>query len=162
MNTLGRFATTLGILSALLVATAGLAQNKPTATPKLPSTKPNTTFNVQRQKGKCPLKVSLWTLSRNYEGGGELTAIADTLAIATSPRLASSGKSFVEYKARLKSAYASCVGRASSQQQPMYKFRFSDRNVYFRVDLTGIPQPTAISYKNVVADRPYVRWAIAD
>ena len=157
------FARTFGLLSALFVATPALTQNQPT-TPVLPTSSPNTTFNVKRQTGSCPKTVRLWTSFRYYEGGGENTVIADTLAIAGRARLMSSGKKLVKYRAPLKKAYASCVGSATSKEYSDYMFRFKEGNVYFRVQLPpDTPStPTAIAYRNVVSQRPYIRWQIAD
>jgi hypothetical protein len=157
------FARTLGLLSALLVATPAPTRSQPT-TPVVPRTSPNTTFNVKRQTGRCPKTVRLWTSFRYYEGGGENTVIADTLAIAGSARLMSSGEKLVKYEAPLKKTYASCVGSATSKEYPDYMFRFKEGKVYFRVQLPpDTPStPTAISYQNVVSQRPYIRWQIAD
>ena len=163
MKNLARLTTTFGLFSALLTATPALTQNQPTK-PVLPNTPPNTTFNVQRQSGTCPKTVRLWSLSRWYEGGAENTVIADTLAIAGSARLVSSGKKVVEYTAPLKKNYASCVGQAISEELTPYKFRFGSGNVSFRVELPpdSPSTPSAFSTQTLVGGRPYVRWAIAD
>ncbi len=163
MKNMARLTTILGLLSALMVATPGLAQSQP-ARAVLPSTQPNTTFTVGRHAGTCPKTVRLWTSSTYYEGGGELTVIADTLAIAGTAKLVSSSQKFAQYRAPLKKAYASCVGRASSQEYPQYRFRFQKGNVYFTVQLPpdNPSTPSVIMNRSILGSRPYVRWAIAD
>jgi hypothetical protein len=69
----------------------------------------------------------------------------------------------VEFVSPLRSNYASCVGQTSGQEYTFYNVEFKDKKAYFRVDLRKIDAPARlITYKNVVASRPYVRWAIAD
>jgi hypothetical protein len=159
-----RLAMSAGLLSALLVATPGLAENSPLSPGKILRQRSNTTFTVKRQTGYCPKVVRLWTDSRPYEGGGELIVIADTLAIAGPARLVSSNEKVAQFKAPLKKAYISCVGRASSEEYSDYRFTFRQGHVYFRVQLPpDTPStPSAIDRRGIIASRPYVRWAIAD
>jgi hypothetical protein len=162
MKNLSQLTATFGILSTLVAATPALTQ---TATaPRLPRTQPNLTFNVQRQSGSCPRTVNLWHSTRYYEGGGEHTVIANTAAIAGTARLVTANKKYAEFRAPLQRAYASCVGVARSNEDYPYLFRFGGGNVTFRVQL---PQetpsnPSIISDRAVMANRPMVRWAIAD
>jgi hypothetical protein len=151
-----------GALS-VLVATAVQAQQP---LRQLPKTPPNEQVTVQVRSGKCPKQVGLWTWFRYYEGGGELSVIADTAAIAAPAQFSSSTEQVVEYKARLKKTYASCVGQATTEEHPSYQMQFRQGNVYFRVDLREFNKnpstPTEITYQNLLMGRPYVRWAIAD
>lgn len=153
-----------GILSVLLIATPGITQNSQEAPPTIPSGRPNTTINVNRRSGNCPSSMRIWTSFRSYEGGGEHTVIADTSAIANSARVNNSGAKFVEFSAPLKSEFATCVGEASSEDEPIYRFRFADRRVVFRMDLSRLRPGTItrINYRGVVSSRPAIRWAIAD
>ncbi len=162
MKHLSQLTGTFGILSTLVVATPALTQTA--AAPSLPSTRPNMTFNVQRQSGVCPRTVSLWHSTRYYEGGGEHTAIANTAAIAGAARLVGSNKKYAEFRAPLQRAYASCVGVARSNEDYPYLFRFGGGNVTFRVELAPDTSstPTIVSDRRVMANRPMVRWAIAD
>lgn len=162
MKNLTQLSTTFGLLSTLVVATPALTQTA--AAPRLPRTQPNLTFNVQRQSGICPRTVNLWHSTRYFEGGGEHTVIANTAAIAGTVRLVTANKKYAEFRAPLQRAYASCVGVARSSEDYPYLFRFSGGNVTFRVQL---PQdtpsnPSSISDRAVMANRPMVRWAIAD
>lgn len=153
-----------GILSVLLAATPGITQNSQDAAPIIPRNRPNTTIDVNRRSGNCPSNMKLWTSFRYYEGGGEHTVIADTSAIANGARLTNSGAKFVEFTAPLKSEFASCVGEATSDAEPIYGFRFGDRRVVFRMDLSALRPGTItrINYKGVVSSRPAIKWAIAD
>ena len=162
MQNLSKLTAICGIFGIFLVAIPAKPQNSP---PSLPKTAPNTTFNVIRQSGRCPSVVRLWTSFRYYEGGGEHTVIADTAAIAGTPRLIRATKKLVEYRAPLQRAYTSCVGNARSASDDLpYRFQFGGGNVTFRVELPpDTPStPSAISYRGVVSSRPAVRWAIAD
>lgn len=162
MQSLSKFTAILGIFSTFLVAIPAMSQNSP---PSLPRTTPNTIFNVTRQSGRCPSTVRLWTSFRYYEGGGEHTVIADTTAIAGTPRLVRATKKLVEYRAPLQRSYTSCVGNARSASADFpYRFQFRGGNVIFRVELPpDTPStPSEISYRGVVSSRPAVRWAIAD
>lgn len=168
MNNLAKLSTTGGILSALLVATPALTQNQQPS-PRVPSTPPDLTLNVQRQKGTCPKTVGLWTLAQPYKdgGGADFTVIADTTAIADPAKLISSSKKFAEFRAPLKKNFASCVGRTTLKEGSQfreYSFRFQNKNVIFRVQLPpDTPsKPSGIAYKNVVSSRPAVRWQLAD
>jgi hypothetical protein len=162
MHTLPKFTTIFGLCLTLLVAgpTTAIAQR---ATPSLPNTPPDTQLTVNAQSGTCPKTVGLWTSFRYYEGGGEHTVIADTLAVAGPAQLVTKGKKLAEYTAPLKAAYASCVGQASSQEYP-YRFQFSNGNISFRVELPADTpaNPSEINVQSLVSSRPYVRWAIAD
>lgn len=162
MNNLSQLSTTFGILSNLVVVTPAISQTA--AAPSLPRTQPNLTFNVQRQAGVCPRTVSLWHSTRYFEGGGEHTVIANTAAIAASARLVTANKKYAEFRAPLQRAYASCVGQARSNQDYPYLFQFGGGNVTFRVQLPpDTPSnPSSISDRSVMANRPMVRWAIAD
>ena len=133
--------------------------------------RPNTLFNVKRQAGTCPKTVGLWTISLGYRSElyiSETIVIANTLAFAGSAQLVSVDKSenkrFVEYQAPLQKAYVSCVGQASSQEYPHYRFRFLNRKVYFRVDFADIPEGfgAGITDYKTIGLRPYVRWLFSD
>jgi len=63
--------------------------------PVLPNTPPNTVLQIKRQSGNCPKTFGLWTTTRQYEGGGEFTIIADTKPFAGLADMTSSGKKFV-------------------------------------------------------------------
>lgn len=161
MNALARFTAIFSVLSTLLVtATTTVAQS---SKPELPKTLPDTVLNVERQAGDCPKSVGLWTAFRYYEGGGENTVIADTLAIAGRAKLVSYGRKFVEYTAPLKPAYASCVGSARDENLN-YTFRFYNGNVLFRVELPpDTPaNPSEFTARAILGSRPYLQWAIAD
>ncbi|HEY9690702.1 MAG TPA: hypothetical protein V6D15_00685 [Oculatellaceae cyanobacterium] len=157
-----RFTTTLSCFSVLLVSIPVLTQEQPTATSVLPNTQPNIIFNVKTKTGQCPTTVSLWNLSRYYEGGVEHTAIADTLPIAGNPELISSSNKFVQFKAPLTKAYESCNGLATSETRTYYSFRFRDRYAYFQVNIKEIPRYSLISDQKVTASRPVVVWQVAD
>lgn len=162
MNALARFTAIFSVLPTLLVtvATTTVAQSSKV---ELLKTSPDTVLNVERQAGNCPESVGLWTAFRYYEGGGENTVIADTLAIAGRAKLVSYGRKFVEYTAPLKPAYASCVGKAKDENLN-YTFRFRNGNVLFRVELPpDTPaNPSGFTARAILGSRPYVRWAIAD
>lgn len=156
--------TTIAIaFSAVLAGIPALTQ---TQAPTLPRTAANSTLNVTRQSGNCPRMVKLWTSERQYEGGGEFTAIADTLAIAGPSRLVRSNNKSAEFTAPLKSNFASCVGQASSNDGnlSLYRVQFQNRNVIFRVQLPADTpsSPSGIAYKGVVSSRPAIKWQIAD
>ncbi|MFB2896299.1 hypothetical protein ACE1CI_25595 [Aerosakkonemataceae cyanobacterium BLCC-F50] len=164
MKSLTSLTLSLGILSALLTANPGVTQNSQVSAPSIPQNAPNTTINVSKRSGNCPSNMKLWNSFRSYEGGGEHTVIADTSAIANGARLTNSGAKFVEFTAPLKSEFASCVGEATSNEEPIYRFRFSNKNVIFRMDLSSLPSNrlTRISYKGVVSSRPAIKWALSD
>jgi hypothetical protein len=153
------------ILCPLVVAgtIASTAQAQPQSGTE-PISAPHVTLNVQRSSGKCPQRIGLWWFVLPYEGGAEHTVVADTKEFADTTKLVSSNnKQFVEFVSPLRSNYASCVGRTSGQEYTFYNVEFKDKKAYFRVDLRKIDAPARlITYKNVVASRPYVRWAIAD
>ena len=165
MKNMARFTTIFPLLLTLVVTVPALAQTP--ASPSVPNTPPNTTFKIQRQSGTCPSTVGLWTSFRYYEGGGEHTVIANTSAIAGPAQLVSSSSDKVAvFRAPLQRAYASCVGQARSAEDDFsfYRFQFGSGNVTFRVQLPADTpsNPSEISYKSVVSNRPAVRWAIAD
>jgi len=164
MKNLTSLTLSLGILSVLLTANPGVTQNSQNAAPTIPSNQPNTTINVSKRSGNCPSNIKFWNSFRSYEGGGEHTIIAETSNIASGARLTNSGAKFVEFTAPLKSEFASCVGEAISNEEPIYRFQFSNKNVIFRIDFSSLPSgtQTRISYKGVVSSRPAIRWAIAD
>jgi hypothetical protein len=152
----------LGGFSALIFSTPVLTQEQPTTTSVRANTQQNITFNVKNKAGQCPKTVSLWNLSRYYEGGVEHTAIADTLPIAGNPELISSSNKFVQFKAPLTKAYESCTGLATSETRTYYSFRFRDRHVYFKVNIKDIPRYSLISDQKVTESRPVVVWQVAD
>lgn len=150
----------------VLLGTAALAQSQNPNPTQLIKSPPNEQLAVQRKSGTCPKQVGLWTGFRYYEGGGELTVVADTATIAGPARLSASNETMAEYVAPLKRAHASCVGRTIPGEQSAYSMRFAQGRVYFRVDVTEIAKnpstPAGITHKSLVGTRPYVRWAIAD
>ncbi|QSJ19860.1 hypothetical protein JYQ62_14810 [Nostoc sp. UHCC 0702] len=154
-----------GILCTPIVAAtiANTAQAQPQSAPG-PLFAPNVTLNVQRRSGNCPQTVGLWWIGLPYEGGAEHTVIADTRQFADTTQLVSSNnKQFVQFVSPLRSDYASCVAQTSAQEYNFYKVEFKNKKAYFYVDLRKNNAPARlITYKNVVASRPYVRWAIAD
>ncbi|XWK88220.1 MAG: hypothetical protein U7127_29225 [Phormidium sp.] len=164
MKRFGTLVLGSGISAILLTATPGITQNAPASAPTVPRNSPNTSINVSKRSGNCPSNIKLWTSFRSYEGGGEHTVIADTGAIANGARLTNSGAKFVEFTAPLKSEFASCVGEAASNDEPIYRFRFANKNVIFRMDLSPLPSErlTKISYRGVVSSRPAIRWALSD
>lgn len=129
---------------------------------------PNVVFNVVTQAGNCPQTVSLWNISLGYRNTevyfSETTVIADTLEIAGPAQLRSSGQRLAEYSATLKPDYTSCIGKATSEENPNYSFQFQNGNVYFLVNLTNIPEGFGggITYKKVIGLRPYVIWIFVD
>lgn len=162
MKPLTQFITTLVLSSALLVMAATIQAQS--AKPVLPTTPPDIVLKVERQSGTCPKTIGIWTAFRYYEGGGEHTVIADTWVIADRAQLISLGKKLVEYKAPLKTYLASCVGQAKAEEDYPYRFRFSNSNVSFRVELPpDTPaNPSEFTARSILGARPYVRWAIAD
>ena len=154
----------LGVSASLVGAIAPL-QARPAANPTIPSTPPELTLTVQRQRGTCPQQFQIWTSMRWYEGGGEHTVIADTAPVAARATFVVNRSTVVEYRAPLKSEFASCVGRASSTDYP-YRVRFEQGSVFFRVDLTQANRnpatPAEITFQALLTGRPYVQWAIAD
>jgi hypothetical protein len=154
---------TLSLVIPTLLALAVDGTQAQTTDPVLPNTAPNTVLQVKRQSGICPATFGVWTASRQYEGGGEFTVIADTAAIAGLADLTSSAKKFVEYTAPLKRAYASCVGRGRDQDFA-YQVRFQNGNVVFRIQLPpDTPSnPSAFTTIAILTSRPYVKWQIAD
>ena len=120
-------------------------------------------LKVERQSGTCPQSIGLWTTFRYYEGGGEHTVIADTWAIAQRAQITSAANKFVEYKAPLKTVYATCVGQARAADYPYY-LQLGKGNVAFVVKLPPdtAANPSVITAKSILGARPYLRWAIAD
>lgn len=157
-----RRAATFTMLSALLVTTSTTTQAQST-TPVLPKTPPDILLKVERKSGICPRTVGLWTAFRYYEGGGEHTVIADTWAIANRAQITTAAKKFVEYKAPLRTDFATCVGQAKAADYP-YQLQFGKGSVAFRVKLPPdtAANPSVITAKSILGARPYVRWAIAD
>jgi hypothetical protein len=128
-----------------------------------PITAPNVKLTVRATGGNCPKSVGLWWLVLPYEGGAEHTVIADTREFTQTPKLVSSTPQFVEFAAPLRSGYADCEGQTQVGEFEFYSLRFRDKMAYFRIDLRKIDAPgKVITYRAVVAARPYVRWAIAD
>ena len=127
----------------------------------LPNTPPNTVLQIKRQSGNCPKTFGLWTTTRQYEGGGEFTIIADTKPFAGLADMTSSGKKFVEYTAPLNKTYASCVGSATDSE---YRVPFRKGNVVFRVQIPADTpaNPTGFKSTAILGSRPYVKWQIAD
>lgn len=157
---------TITFVLSTLLATATTTQAQSVRQTILPKTLPDLVLQVERKSGNCPKTIGIWTTFRYYEGGGENTIIADTWAIADRAQLISSGKKVVEYKAPLKTAYTTCIGRARNKtdQEDLYRFRFRDGNVYFRVELPPdtAANPAEFTARSILGARPYVRWAIAD
>lgn len=155
--------TTLWMFAALLVMAPTTTQAQ-SARPVLPTTPPDMVLKVERQSGTCPQTIGIWAAFRYYEGGGEHTVIADTWAIADRARLTSLSKKFVEYKAPLKTYYASCVAQAKAGGDYPYRFRFENSNVSFRIELPPdtAANPSEFTAQGILGARPYVRWAIAD
>ena len=155
--------TTFTIFSVLLVTTSTTTQAQSTK-PVLPKTLPDLVLKVERKSGNCPKTIGLWTAFRYYEGGGEHTVIADTWAIAGRAQITTSTKKLVEYKAPLKTVYATCVGQAKASEDYPYQLQFGKGNVAFEVKLPpDTPaNPSEIMEKSILGARPYVRWAIAD
>ncbi|PSB03444.1 hypothetical protein [Merismopedia glauca] len=153
----------LSLASTLAIATPGLTANSPAELLRKP---PNNSFPVSVKSGKCPKNVKLWTHVRAYEGGGEWTVIADTLAIASPATLVSGNKKVAVFRATLKPAFKSCRGVAVSSEEDLnlYKFEFQGGRVIFRVNLPkDTPSnPSAIVQARRIKGRPLVRWAIAD
>jgi hypothetical protein len=170
MTTWGRI-TTLTVFSALLVTTS--TTQAQSTKPVLLKTPPDLVLKVERQSGNCPKTIGLWTAIRYYEGGGEHTVIADTWAMpygaakaqyASRAQLTSSTKKLVEYKAPLRTVYATCVGQAKASEDYPYQLQFGNGNVAFKVKLPpDTPaNPSEIMEKSILGARPYVRWQIAD
>ena len=76
-------------------------------------------------------------------------------------QITTSTKKFVEYKAPLKTAYVTCVGKAKASEDYPYQLQFGKGNVAFEVKLPP-DTPSEIMEKSILGARPYVRWAIAD
>lgn len=148
---------------SVLFVTAMAGKMQESTKPVLPKTPPDILLKVERQAGNCPKTVGLWTTFRYYEGGGEHTVIADTWAIAQRAQITTYGKKFVEYKAPLRTDFATCVGQAQATDYP-YQLQFGNGNVAFTVKLPPdtAANPSAITAKSILGARPYVRWAIAD
>jgi hypothetical protein len=158
--------TIFGCILCPLVVAGAIASTAQAQTKSVPGplAAPNVRLKIQRTSGSCPQTVGLWWLALPYEGGAEHTVIADTRVFAdTTTLVASKNKLFVEFVSPLRSNYASCVGQTQGQEYPFYNVQFKQKKAYFRVDLRKINAPAQlITYKSVVASRPYVRWAIAD
>jgi len=165
MRSLANLTTALTMLLTLLVS-APTPRQAQLEKPTLPKTPPDLVLKVEHQSGTCPNTVGIWSAFHSYEGGGEHTVIADIVAFAGDAQLTSSGEKLVEYRAPLKTAYASCIGWARDENngQDLYRFLFRDGNVYFRVELPPdtLANPSIFSTVSFLDARPYVRWAIAD
>ena len=156
------FATILcPLVVAGTIAARAQAQSQPQPGP---ISAPNVTLTVQRSSGTCPQTIGLWWFVLPYEGGVEHTVVADTKEFADETKLISSNnKQFVEFVSPLRTNYASCVGQTRGQEYTFYNVECKNKKAYFRVDLRKVAAPgRLITYKSVVASRPYVRWAIAD
>ncbi len=164
MKSLSKIIAFAGILSAVAVGGMSvMTKATPSAEPPGPLFSPNVSLDVQRSAGTCPDEVGLWWFALSYEGGAEHTVVADTRLFADTSKLVSANNKVIEFASPLTSNYASCVGQTRSQQYPWYNVQFKNKQAYFRVDLTKLGVPyTEITYKTVVASRPYVRWAVAD
>jgi hypothetical protein len=163
MKNLNKFSLSLGLLSTITIATPILSQTATTT--QLPNSEPNLAFNVERQSGRCPRTVNMWTSFSYYEGGGQHMVIANTAAIAGTPQIMSSSKKSVVFRAPLQREYASCVGRARSAEDDYpYQFGFTGGYVTFSVQLPADTpsNPSGIDTHSIVSSRPMVRWAIAD
>lgn len=155
-----------GFLLAVLLIASSPPIKAQSITEVVSNPPPNKQYNVVRESGNCPKNVGIWNISFGYRQDAlmsEQIAIADTLPIAGLARLASERFRFVEFQAPLLPAYASCVGEASSPQNPnsldaRYRFRFRNRNVYFSVDFTATPEGfgAGISDRKIIGGRPFV------
>ncbi|MEA5623680.1 hypothetical protein [Nostoc sp. UHCC 0251] len=156
--------TSFGTLLCSLVVAGTIAATAQAQPQSGAISAPNVILNVQPSSGTCPQTIGLWWFVLPYEGGAEHTVVADTREFADETKLPSSNnKQFVEFVSTLRSNYASCVGKTSEQGYTFYNVEFKNKKAYFRVDLRKIDAPDRlITYKSVVASRPYVRWAIAD
>lgn len=154
----------INILGTLAIV--GIIANHTSAQPQPESEPifyPNVQFNVKRTSGNCPKTVGFWWMGIPYDGGAEHIVVADTTAFANETMLVpSNNKQVVEFVSTLNSQYATCVGKASSEESVFYNVEFKNKKAYFRVDLRKINAPSLIFYKTVTAFRPFVRWAIAD
>jgi hypothetical protein len=131
--------------------------------PPQPFTEPNLVTDVQVESGTCPETVGIYSFLLPYEGGAEHTVVADLWGIARLPELVSQQENYIEYQATLSDRYADCVGTATIKMPNVYTFGFGDGQVRFSVDLPEIDAPAlAITNHEIVAQRPYIRWAIAD
>jgi phage tail protein X len=157
------FGSIFSLVSTLAIANPGLSGNSPS---ELLRRGPNVTFPVSSKFGKCPKEVKLWAHSRNYEGGGEWTVIANTSAIARPATLVSKNRKVAVFRAFLKPHFRSCRGVAVSGNDEFspYRFQFQNGRVFFRVTLPkNTPSnPSAIVQARTVQSRPLVRWQIAD
>lgn len=155
---------TITFVISTLLATATTTQAQSVRQTILPKTPPDLVLQVERTAGNCPKTIGIWTTFRYYEGGGEHTVIANTWGIADRAQLISSGKKVVEYKAPLKTSFASCVAQAKASEDYPYLFRFRNGSVSFRVELPpDTPaNPSEFTTRSILGARPYVRWVIAD
>jgi hypothetical protein len=165
MNDVVKLITFFGISSSILLTSIlCFAQAEK---PSLPKTPPNEVLKVTVKSGNCPKYLGIWLSLRSYEGGGEHTVIPDTFSVAGVAKLTSKGKKFVEYTAPLKSTYSNCVGTANIEKEGVYKGykgKFEKGNLIFRVEIPNDTpsSPTDFSKIAILANRPFVRWAIAD
>ncbi|MFB2919810.1 hypothetical protein [Aerosakkonema funiforme] len=157
--------TILGIILLSLVATSNTYIQAQSLTEVHSNPAPNKMLNVVSQAGNCPKNVGIWIISFSYRQeiyNVQSIVIADTLPIAGPAKVATKRFRFVEYQAPLRSPYTSCVGQANSSTDPnsldaSYKFRFQNRNVYFSIDLTKIPEGfgAGIQEEKILGLRPY-------
>lgn len=134
-----------------------------TEVPPQPFANPNLVAEVQVASGTCPETVGIYSFLLPYEGGAEHTAVADLWGMAQLPELVTQQETYLEYQATLSDRYADCVGTATIAMPDVYAFVFEEGQVRFSVDLRGIDAPAlAITDYEIVAQRPYIRWAIAD
>ncbi|MBD2185724.1 hypothetical protein [Aerosakkonema funiforme] len=160
-----KLAKILGIILFLLVSISSLHTQAQSITEVRSNPTPNKVLNVISQAGNCPKNVGIWIISFAYMQeiyNIENIVIADTLPIAGPAKVATKRFRFVEYQAPLRSPYTSCVGQANFTTDPnsldaSYKFRFQNRNVYFTIDITNIPDGfgAGIKEEKILGLRPY-------
>jgi hypothetical protein len=143
--------------------TASNPDTSATEVPPQPFAEPNLVAEVQVESGTCPETVGIYSFLLPYEGGAEHTAVADLWGMAQLPELVTQQETYIEYQATLSDRYTDCVGTANIEMPDVYTFTFQDGKVTFSVDLQEIDAPAlAITYHDLVAQRPYIRWAIAN
>lgn len=136
---------------------------QPSPPSAVPNFEPNMILNVNAESGTCPETVGLYSFGLGYEGGAEHIAIPDTLTIAHSPKVVSESEQSVKYEAQLSDRYSDCVGQAVSETPAAYTFDFREGKVFFTVDVASLNLPYAqITSSELLAMRPYIRWAVAD
>lgn len=148
------FTALTGLTLATLITTPTIVQAQ-----NVSFEKPSANLKVVRKSGNCPANISLWWMVFGVEGGADHIVVADTRFIADNAKVSKSGNKFVEYEAKLEPKYASCVGQA---QLNMYSFQFSNKKLYFRVNLEGKDGYLKIMNKQLAGGRPYVFWQAAE